>query len=383
MKVLLARFGGIGDCFPVAAAARYLADQGHDVTVALRDDGSKVKQTALFREDAKFNTVDFKQVGPWADRCVKTPIGWQSIQTTYGNYDFVVDYMNIVENNSTSPVNNNEDLWEFWQRSRNSNYQNWYDLHLAWCNVNPAKVSNEYKRPHLVLTDGEKKAAADFKAKYTKLFVIHPYASSLARSWYQAKELVPKLLKDYEGCAIAFWNPSENNWDLLTRKGPTKLPKLDENPLRETMALVSAADLVICVDTGCSHIAEGLNVKSLVVYSTVPAWTRNKYYEHQTHIDPGEDHPEYYTFSLSLGDPLRVKDGMEALTERERQVKALFEKNVSAQEAMEALNTDGHGAELELKMLMAKKESWERQQSKSLSGITPDSVFDKIKAIIN
>lgn len=379
MKVLLTRFGGIGDCFPTIATAKYLASQGHDVTVGLRDDGDKVKQSALFTEEKDFKIVDIKQVGPWSDRCVKTDIGYESVPSTYGNFDTVIDYMNVIENNSTSPFNNMTELWEFWQRSRNSNYVNWYDMHFAWANVDPSKVSEEWKRPSLILSEEEKDIAAGFKAKYSKLFVIHPFASSLARSWYQAKNLVPKILDEYSGAAILFWNPQESNWDLLTSKGPTKLPKLVDNPLRETMVVLSVADIVISVDTGCSHIAEGLGTKAIVIYSTVPAWTRNKYYKHQTHIDPGDNNPEFYTFSLGLGDPLRVKDGIEAMGEREKLVKQLFERRANLQEAMDELNTDAQGAELELNLYMKKQEALERQQSKALSSVSVDSVFKLIK----
>jgi glycosyl transferase family 9 (putative heptosyltransferase) len=379
MKVLLTRFGGIGDCFPTVAVAKYLAAKGHEVTVGLRDDGDKTKQSALFAEDKDIKVIDIKQVGPWRDRCVDTELGMETIQTTYGNFDRVIDYMNIIENNTTSPHNNMTDSWEHWQRSRNSNFTNWFDIHFAWANVDPTKVAEEWKRPSLILSEEEKDIAAGFKAKYEKLFVIHPFASSLARSWYQAKNLVPKILTEYPGAAILFWNPQESNWDLLTVKGPSKLPKLVENPLRETMVALSVADLVISVDTGCSHMAEGLGVKSIVIYSTVPAWTRNKYYRHQTHIDPGENNPEFYTFSLGLGDPLRVKDGVETMSEREKLVKSLFERRAGLQEAMEELNTDAQGADLELNLYVKKNEALERQQSKALSSVTVDSVFKLIK----
>lgn len=382
MKVLLTRFGGIGDSFPVISTAKYLADQGNEVTVALRDDGDKTKQSNLFSNLTDFKMLDIKQIGAWNDRCVKSGDGYISIESIYPQFDRVIDFMNVVENNSTSPTNNYKDLWEHWQRSRNSNYSNWYDLHLAWAGVDPTKVNDAYKVPYLSMVEAEYIKASEFKEKHGDVFVIHPFASSLARSWYQAKDLVPKLLKEYPDCKIAFWNPQYSAWDLLSKKGASKLEKLHDNPLRETMILIAASKLVVSVDTGCAHIAEGLHKKSLVIYSTVPAWTRNKYYAHQTHIDPGETNPEFYTFSLSLGDPLRVKEGMTGLSERENKILSLWETNAEVSEAMEVLNTDAQGAELELKLIMGKKQSWERQQSKALSGVSVDVVFDKIKELL-
>lgn len=381
MKVLLTRFGGIGDCFPTVAAGEYLASIGNEVSVGLRFDG-KLSQPSMFKDSQTVNVFDLKECGPWHDRCIKTEIGWKSVQSEYGNFDTVIDFMNIVENNSTSPHNNTKDLWEVWQRSRNSNYTNWYDLHLDWCNVDHTKVGDEFKRPHLSLTEAEKVKSKELKDRYPTLFVIHPFASSLARSWYQAKDLVPLLLKTYPSCAIAFWDPHSSNWDLLTAKGPSKLKKLDENPLRETMILVSAASLVVSVDTGCAHIAEGLNVKSLVIYSTVPAWTRNKYYKYQSYIDPGENNPEFYTFSLSLGDPLRVKDGFANISEREKRIQELYDAHADISDVMKELNTDAQGAELELRMLMNKREALERQQSKALSSVSVEQVFNKIKELV-
>lgn len=381
MKALLTRFGGIGDTFPVMVAAKELNKRGYEVTVALRDDGGPVKQSVLYSNYQEFRFLDFTENGPWGNRCIDTELGRISIQSVYNDYDLVVDYMNCVENNSTSPYlkpgpNSN------WQKSRSSNFVNWYDLHLSWANINPALISDEDKRPFLKLTEAEQLKAEEFSKKYSQIFVIHPYASSLARSWYQAKGLINKLLERYKDSAVVFWNPEANCWDLISRQSIGKLENLAGNPLRSTMVLLAASTLLIGVDTGCSHMAEALGKKSLVIYSTVPAWTRNKYYKYQTHIDPGEKDGSLYTFSLGLGDPLRIVDGVNALTDREKLIKQLWERNASPEEAQNALNTDYRGAELELQMFMAKQETWERQQSKALSSVSVDLVFQRIRRII-
>jgi ADP-heptose:LPS heptosyltransferase len=383
MKVLLIRFGGIGDSFPVSVAARILSKQGHEVTILLRDDGAVTKQSVLFSNDPDFKVVDMEEIGPWKSRVIEYKNGFIEPRAFYKDYDLIIDFMGVVENNSTSIVNNMKDPWEFWQRSRSSNWVNWYDLHLAWCNIDPTQVSEEEKRPKLFLTDEEIKTAEYFKAEYDKLFVISPYASSLSRSWYQAEKLIEPLLKDYPNSAVAFWNPGKSAWNLVTSQGMGKLPKLAFNPLRETMALIHASDLVISVDTGAGHIAEALGKKSLVIYSTVPAWTRNQYYENQTHIDPGETSHDLYTFSLGLGDPLRVKAGIAELSERESTLKAMIDAKEPIEKLMEALNTDKRGVELEAQNLAGKIESWERQQSIALSSVKPDEVLNRIKEIVH
>jgi ADP-heptose:LPS heptosyltransferase len=383
MKALLTRFGGIGDCFPVMVAARNLTKRGYEVTVALRDDGGVVKQSAMFANIPDVNVLDLCEIGPWRSRVVKVPQGSISVQAIYKDYDLVVDFMGAIESNNTSPLVSMKP-WDFWQRSRNSNFRNWYDLHLEWCNIDPTKVSDEDKRPFLSLTEEEVEAGKKVKGIHSHLILVHPFASSLARSWFhQAKALVIKLTEKYPQAKILFWNPQENRWDHVTKRGVYPVQKLCSNPLRDSMAIVGASDLVIAVDTGFGHVAEALGKKSLVLYSTVPAWTRNKYYKHQTHIDMGETNPEFYTFTLSLGDPLRVKEEYAKLTDRELKIEKLFNDKVSLEDVCRELNTNEQGAELELKTLLAKQQSWEHQQSKALTLITPEMVLEKVEGIIN
>lgn len=382
MKVLLTRFGGIGDTFPVMVAARNLSKQGHEVTVALRDDGGAVKQSAMFENTPEIKVIDIPEVGPWKSRCVKTDNGFISIQATYKDYDNVIDFMNCVENNNTSPAVNQKP-WESWQRSRSSNWRNWYDLHLEWCNIDPSKLADEDKRPSLILTEAEIEAGKKFKGSASHLILIHPFASSLARSWFhQSKVLVGKIHDKYPHAKVLYWNPQGNHWDHVTKRGVYPVQKLCDNPLRDSMAIVGASDLVIAVDTGFAHVAEALNRKSIVLYSTVPAWTRNKYYKHQTHIDMGETNPEFYTFTLGLGDPLRVKDEYAKLSERELKIEEMYKRKAEIGEVCQELNTDEHGAELELRTLLAKQQSWEHQQSKALTLITPELVMAKVEELL-
>lgn len=382
MKVLLTRFGGIGDIFPTMAVARYMKNRGDDVTVALRDDAEGGKQTDLY-SNQDITLLDFRQVGPWGNRCIKTPDGWVTIQSTYKDYDLVVDYTNVIESNSSSPANSS-DPTKFWQRSRSSNWVNWYDIHFAWANIDPTTVPDSAKRPFISLTEEEEKLSNEFKSQYSHVFVVSPFASSLARSWYQARDLLPMIEqnKAYKNVALICWEPGAKMWVLRTNKGSTPAKEFSPNSLRNSMIYLKAADAVICVDTGISHIAEGLGAKCLTLYSTVPWWTRAKYYENQVHIDLGEHNPDYYTFSLGLGDPLRILEGRSLLTDRELLIEKLRSRNASFEEASKELNTDLHGAKMELQAYMAKQESWERQQAVALTLINPLSVFEKIKEMV-
>jgi hypothetical protein len=345
-------------------------------------DGTAMRQSDMFYKNPAFDMVlDMQQMGPWGNRCIKTKLGWCSANSIYEDFDLVLDYMNIVEGNNTSPVVR-QGLGDAWQQSRSSNWRNWFDLHLEWANIDPTKVADSDKRPIYTLLPGEADLFKGLRARYSNLFVIQANSSSLSRTWYQAEKLPKMLLEAYENPAIVFWNSKQNVWIMQTREGATKLALPDHSPLRSSMALVNAADLFIGADTGFTHVAEGLGVKHIAIYSTVPWWTRAKHYKHQIPIDPGQNNKEFYTFNLGLGDPLRIQEGMASLSEREKFILELNEKGANVQQAAEALNTDEEGAKLELQSVIAKKASFERQQSKALSTVTPEMVMAEIKKAV-
>lgn len=381
-KVLLTRFGGIGDLAPMTVVGAQLKKRGWHVTLALRDGGVGMRQSDMFFQNPAFDQVlDLREMGPWRDRCIKTQLGWVTVNSIFKDFHLVLDYMNIIENNNTSPIVK-ETVGEEWQKSRNSNWRNWYDLHLEWANINPATVPDEEKRPIYTLLPGEEKVFAGLKQKYSNVFVIQTNASSLSRTWYQSEKLPAMILEAYENPLVALWDNKHNTWVMISKAGAQRLHVPKHPPVRVSMALISVADLYIGADTGFTHVAEGLGIPHIAVYSTVPAWTRAKYYKHQIAIDPGEKNPEFHTFNLGLGDPLRVKEGMENLSEREKLVDKLYKAKAGPQEAAEALNTDEQGAIYELQAFKAKEASFQRIQSKALSTVTPDAVMAKVKETV-
>ncbi len=381
-KVLLTRFGGIGDSAPIGVVGAQLKKRGYHVTAALRDDGKESRLTDLYQGNPCFDELlDWAEIGPWGNRCVKTQFGFCSIENLYQDFDLVLDFMNIIEGNNTSPIKA-DGPGNVWQGSRNSNWVNWMDLHLAWANIDPTSVPDDEKRPQYFVDDMEKENILSLKKKYGRLVTIQTSASSISRSWFQAKELPDKIIKAYPDVMVAYWEQGVRAWVLVTKDGATRLEIKSDSALRASMSLIACSDLYIGADTGFSHIAEGLGVKNIAVYSTVPAWTRNKYYKHQITVDHGKDNPEFYTFNLGLGDPLRTIDGLAGLTEREKLVQDLRSKKSTAKEAAAALNTDEEGATLELESLLRKQASFERQQSKSLSSVSADEVFALIQEVL-
>jgi len=377
-KILLTRFGGIGDVAPVMVVGKQLKKRGHHVTIALRKDGALRQTDLLTNTDCYDKKVDLEQVGPWGDRCIEYPHGLKTVKSFYRDYDLVVDFMFVVEGNNLCKSTIPKLPIDEWQKSRNSNWINWYDLHLAWANIDPTSVPDGEKRAIFKLGRGEKRQAESLKSKFGKIFVINPVASSLARTWYQAQELLPKLSTKYPDCLIALWNAQRNNWDCFTKNGPYDLGLKVESPLRKSMTLVSVADVYVGADTGFSHIAEGLGVKHIAIYSTVPSWTRAKYYKHQTPIDMGEKNGEFYTFALLAGDPLNITEGFKNLTKREQLIGGMQQGGVSRETACKKLNTDSLGLDVEFESLQRKIQGFDRIQSKSLSGVSADMVFKKM-----
>ena len=190
-----------------------------------------------------------------------------------------------------------------------------------------------------------------------------------------------KILANHPKALVCLWDSYTNRWEAFTATKQYTLSMMEGSSYRASMALVGASDVFVGVDTGFTHIAEGLNVKHIALYSTVPWWTRAKYYKHQTHIDMGEINPEYYTFSLSKGDPLNMKEGLENLSEREHKLGAMNDARVSEQVACEELNTTPNGLEMEFKALVAKKQGFEEMQAKALTDVKVDMVMEKVEEL--
>ncbi len=328
-KVLLTRFGGIGDVAPVLVVAKALKRKGFEVHIALRWDEQAIKQTSLLENtDYCSKSFDMVEKGPWRNRCIQTELGWVSIQSIYDDYDEVIDFMHVVEYNSTCVTSEAKKPKDSWKLHRNSNWQNWTDLHLAWANIDPTNFPDIDKRAEFYLGVEEDEEVRRLREKYKKIISINLAASSLARTWYQASELPPKIIENEPETAVFLWNENKHVWEVFESSGVSEYQSPIKDPIRASMSVVGASDAYVGADTGFTHIAEGLGIKHVAIYSSVPSWTRNKYYVNQVAIDKGTENPEFYTFSLTLGDPLRVEEAMDSLTAREKKILDLYEKGV-------------------------------------------------------
>lgn len=373
-KYLLTRFGGIGDICPVMVVGKQLKKQGHHVTLALRATDAMAQIELLEGTDCCDKAMSLKEVGPNKTRCVKFKHGVIDVRGIYDQFDEVIDFMFVLENNdkcNTSFVQNPTDEWK---KHRNSNWQNWYDIHLAWANINPTSVPDYEKRPEFVLSEEEEEEAKNIRMGYSTVITLNPHASSLARTWYQAEDLIPDLLKQYENPKIFSWKPDKSHWEVFTKGGRSIYTSPLKVASRASMSVLRASEVYVGADTGYTHIAEGLGVPNIAIYSSVPAWTRAKYYQHQTAIDKGP-----HSFALTLGDPARIEEGLKGLSKREKQLKKLHSSGMDIEDAAKALNSTPEGVNMELQALMTKIGSFERIQSKALSKVTKKEVLELIK----
>ncbi len=377
-KYLLTRFGGLGDLAPVMVVAKQLKKLGHSVDIALREDDHGNKQIDFLENtDCADGAMTFKEIGPWKTRCVSFKHGWTDIQSIYSNYDEVIDFMHIIEQNSTCHSNFTVNPSDEWMKHRNSNWQNWYDLHLAWANIDPTSVPDEEKRPEFILSEDEILEVDAIRSSCDGVIVINPHASSLARTWYQADDMIPDLLKKYPGYKIFSWEPSKVSWRVLQGKKVSVHQSDLKSSLRASMCVVGAADVYIGADTGYTHVAEGLDVPHIAIYSSVPAWTRAKYYKYQTPIDKGP-----HSFALTLGDPHRIEEGLRNLSKKEKKLLDLHESGVSIEAAAKTLNTTPDGINLEMDSLQRKIASFERVQSKALTSVSKEEVMNLITEVL-
>jgi hypothetical protein len=187
----------------------------------------------------------------------------------------VTDYFRIIEANGCHPSS----------QTGNSDYTNTYDMHLSWAGIDPALIPSHNKRPFYHCT-AEERAWADgvLKSVPRPVMLWQPYASAPARSYYRAGEDMEKVRKEVGGYHL-LWDQQRSAW--MHRTGAVDIGNIA--PIRATAALIAASDLLISADTFVSHLAEALGVPHLTWYTTVSAWTRSLYYEHEyTH----DLHPE-------------------------------------------------------------------------------------------
>jgi len=384
---LLFRLGGLGDIIILTCVAKQLKKKGYVVDACLgsptADVNNLLEGTDCFRKIFK-HTKMFHGLDVY-----ETEDGdYAGTELLKDGYDLVVDYKYSIELNSHYKHLSGSPGHE-WYQSQNSNYFNWMDMMLAWAGVDPEKVPDEEKIPLYVVRPEEDDWAKKLLKSTSpyRTIAIQTNASSLVRTWYHPDRL-PKVIMDEYGDKgrrrIDFLVFDGSVWQLLRGQFaiPVKIPD-GMDPIRASCALVANSDLFIGADSGFAHIAEAVNVPSLTIFTTVPAWTRMKYYKYAKAIEPEGD-----TFGGVQCRPCFVLDRYcprireKALTElgpREQKIKDAMEKQRDPNEVAKELNTTPNGLMMEANLLQQRYNALIEMQAPCTVTITPDRIVEAIR----
>lgn len=386
-SALLMRLGGLGDIIILAAVGKELKKRGYEVDLCAGSPTCDVKRllegTNIFRsiilQTKMFNGLDVYDVDG------KDVAGTEILKE---KYDLVVDYKFSVELNSHWRHMANAAGHE-WMVSQNSNYVNWVDIMLGWAGIDPSTVSDEDKRPIYVPSEAELAWAKKLlsASKPDKVVAIQLNASSLVRTWYHP-QVLPNLIREkYPNKKIDVLFYDGASWHHLKGKNdyPIQFPK-EFDPVRASAALVACSDLFIGADSGFAHIAEAVNVPHITIYTTVPAWTRDRYYKHKHALEPIGD-----TFSGVKCRPCFVLDrycprvreaAITELTPRELKIKEGAEKNIPPHILAQELGTTPVGLVNEHKFMQERLNALLERQSPCSQTVTPERIMEKVIEVL-
>jgi len=380
-RYLLCRYGGIGDTLLLTSLAGEIKrrEPGSKVDVAVRAETSE-----LFEEEDVFDGVlPTKRFPPTNVDAVEVESGWVSTECIKPQYDKVYDLRFSVENNVPTvwlPLSETEGPW---RRSMSSNYVNWIDMSFGWCNIDPQDVAAEHKVPTYTVLPEELEWAKErvHKQDGDVVIGIHLQASSLCRTWYKADELPKRLKMLLPEAKILFFDPTSLVWQLQGPLGTKTIDVKSEGGLRKSAALLTQMDLFVCADSGYSHIAAALGIPTLTLYSTVPAWTRELYYEKANFIQ--SDLSCSPCFSLDGVCPRQQKRARERLSDREKKLLKFEEEKVPPPIAAREMDMPLPAFMQEHAAARQRLRSMSTEEPDCMKNISPEMIAEKAKEILD
>lgn len=396
MKILLSRFGGIGDAVILTPVAKELTKRGNEVHISV-----PMSQVKLFDNLPEcFAEVHGATRFHGHLDCVKGRWGYASLESIKDEYNILmgeeereftpIDYKYSIELNAHPDYQGRADYMGYWLRSQNSNFQNWIDLSLGWAGIDPTSVKPEDKIPSYREESFEKNWVGRLLRNVSRpLIGLHMYASSLSRTYYRHEDVARQLIEHWPSATILHW--TGNNWILGTRAGAklVELPaskdpaKQDEHPspMRHTVSLINRMDLVICADSAISHYAASVNVPCITTYTTVPPWTRNKYYPKSIGIKGDvQCHP---CFNLGKYCPLNQIRAEDTLSDREKKMFRLERGGLIPQKAAEEMETHVEGLNHEYNAARQRMEGIAGMIPDCVKSITPEQIVEAAKGVFD
>ncbi len=331
-KLLICRFGGIGDSLMLTPVVKEWKrkHKGGKVHFAVRAEIAE-----LFMHDKLFDKIlPVKRMPPSNLDCIHRDHGWIALECIKKNYTDVYDFKYSIELNS--PWQQLAERDGPWRLSMNSNFTHWLELSFGWANIDWRKILDRDGEaaflPQYVPTRDEQDWAKErIPDKAGPVIGIQLRASSLARTWYRAEELPAKLRVLIPDARILYFEHDSLTWILTEKVGSKRIEVKGEGGLRKSAALVERMDLLITADSGYSHIAAALGTPTLTIYTTVPGWTREKYYPKSHAIQSKLSCSPCFT--LEGWCPKQQRRAMESLPAREKRILAYHNQHIPAQAA--------------------------------------------------
>jgi ADP-heptose:LPS heptosyltransferase len=381
------RVGGLGDILILTPIAKALYRKGYKVDFFCGSPTGKVYELIeglpylnSVREVVRVNGID----------CIKDGENFISVEMLKPLYDEIFDYKYSIEDNNAG-LNKKE----AWRISINSNYQNWVDLSLSWANIDPTKILDLDKRPEISFIDSpisdnsilskyeqwvlEKTPIVSRKTERNyNVIGIQLQASSLIRTWYRSADLPELIHKKYPNDIVIIFS---NKWVCITPNGRQEI-NIPEgyNPLCCSAALISEMNCFISADSGSSHIGEAVSTPTIGVYTTVPAWTRAKYYRYSHYL---EANPECFPcFTLHAFCPIEKKKAEDSLSEREKDIIEGANKNLNPMDFATKYNVPPKAVEMEYNSAMQRLQALSSTEPACVKSITAEMILDKIDEVL-
>lgn len=399
MKILMTRYGGIGDTVILTAVARALKakyPEAH-VTFAVAQDMKAGSYLPLFEGVEHIDHV-LPMRSPPGEGPALVDVGNALVsphalyEDPAWKFDQVHDFYHSIEMNAQTPALS--DLYGVWMQTQNSNYQNWIDLSLGWAGVDPKTVPREWKRPvyHVKLEElawANSLLEKDID-KYGPPVVLQTDSTALSRTWFKDHSLIETLRKDRKRLVL-LWMREEKSYWLLRPSSSRRIvlgpPEPDQkvSHLRQALALMKCCEGIICMDSGMSHLCEGAGIPGVAVYPTIPSWTRTEYYQHIVGLDP--DGPECRPCFV-LGDcPERHKRAPDLLAGRDREIYDLFEGSEITGEFVaktaEKMQTTIPALKTEVTALNEKLNGYAQLEPYCLEGVTTERIIDAYESAVS
>lgn len=379
---LMLRVGGVGDAMLLTTVGKQLNKQGYDVDffvgspTGMIHELFKLPYFRTVKQIIRITNIDAVKQEDSED--------FIAVACLLKNYDEVFDFKYSIEDNRPSA---NYNKHEGWRVTINSNYQNWTDISLQWANIDPTKVSDEDKRPELYIDKEDKRYCnwldeVGIVAKDRRDFNvigIQLQASTLIRSWYKAAELPKMIHEKYPNDIVLVY--TNDGWQAITRHGMNKIKfDSDLDNLVSSAHLISRMNCFISADSGMSHVAEALDVHTITTYTTVPAWTRAKYYQYSHSIESTP--PCHPCFVLDVFCPLERIEAAKTMTTREKEIVETLEKNGDMRELCKRFNTVPRAIQGEYESSKKRVESLSAVEPACVKSITAEAILEKLDEIL-